>query len=92
MAAALPLLLLGPLPPAGLRHLHSSNRHAHQEPLRLCLAWTLDPKPPGVSITCSSVWQALTDFRDRIAKYEEVYETITDRNSHYIKLIDMYAT
>ena len=33
--------------------------------------------------------QALKDFRDRISKYEEVYETITDRNSHYIKLIDM---
>ena len=33
--------------------------------------------------------QALKDFRDRIAKYEEVYETITDRNMHYIKLIDM---
>jgi len=35
--------------------------------------------------------QALEDFRDRIAKYEEVYETITDRNLHYIKLIDMCA-
>ena len=35
------------------------------------------------------VLQALDDFRDRIAKYEEVYETITDRNLHYIKLIDM---
>ena len=33
--------------------------------------------------------QALQDFRDRICKYEEVYETITDRNLHYIKLIDM---
>lgn len=32
---------------------------------------------------------ALDDFRDRIRKYEEVYETITDRNQHYIKLIDM---
>ena len=33
--------------------------------------------------------QALQDFKDRICKYEEVYETITDRNLHYIKLIDM---
>lgn len=33
--------------------------------------------------------QALKDFRERIMKYEEVYETITDRNLHYIKLIDM---
>ncbi|BDA46799.1 6-phosphofructo-2-kinase/fructose-2,6-bisphosphatase 4 [Coccomyxa sp. Obi] len=32
---------------------------------------------------------ALADFRQRIQKYEEVYETITDRNLHYIKLIDM---
>jgi hypothetical protein len=32
---------------------------------------------------------ALADFRARIAKYEEVYETITDRTCHYIKLIDM---
>ena len=38
-----------------------------------------------------SLQQALEDFRDRIAKYEEVYETITDRNLHYIKLIDMCA-
>ena len=35
--------------------------------------------------------QALEDFKERIAKYEEVYETITDRNLHYIKLIDMCA-
>ena len=35
--------------------------------------------------------QALKDFQDRIRRYEEVYETITDRNLHYIKLIDMYA-
>ncbi|DBA78530.1 hypothetical protein WJX79_005894 [Trebouxia sp. C0005] len=33
--------------------------------------------------------EALKDFQDRIAKYEEVYETITDRSLHYIKLIDM---
>ena len=33
--------------------------------------------------------QALNDFKERIEKYEEVYETITDRNMHYIKLIDM---
>ena len=36
--------------------------------------------------------QALDDFKERIRKYEEVYETITDRNLHYIKLIDMCAT
>lgn len=35
--------------------------------------------------------QALNDFKERIKKYEEVYETITDRNLHYIKLIDMYC-
>jgi len=29
------------------------------------------------------------DFRQRIKNYEEVYEPITDRNLHYIKLIDM---
>jgi len=33
---------------------------------------------------------ALDDFRARIRKYEEVYETITNRDLHYIKLIDMY--
>lgn len=33
--------------------------------------------------------EALADFRARIKKYEEVYETITDRSLHYIKLIDM---
>ena len=45
-------------------------------------------KPCGVM----SLWvQALQDFRDRICKYEEVYETITDRNLHYIKLIDMWG-
>ena len=37
----------------------------------------------------AGVLQALNDFRQRIQKYEEVYETITDRNLHYIKLIDM---
>ena len=40
---------------------------------------------------CRFAQQALEDFRERIAKYEEVYETITDRNLHYIKLIDMCA-
>jgi 6-phosphofructo-2-kinase len=34
---------------------------------------------------------ALDDFRARICKYEEVYETITNRDLHYIKLIDMCA-
>lgn len=32
---------------------------------------------------------ALSDFKDRIKRYEEVYETITDRTLHYVKLIDM---
>lgn len=29
------------------------------------------------------------DFKERIRHYEDVYETITDRSIHYIKLIDM---
>lgn len=33
--------------------------------------------------------KALADFRERIRKYEAVYETITDRTLHYVKLIDM---
>ena len=33
--------------------------------------------------------EALADFRARIKNYEQVYETITDRSLHYIKLIDM---
>jgi hypothetical protein len=33
--------------------------------------------------------QAVSDFVDRIRKYEEVYEPITDRAMHYIKLTDM---
>ncbi|GIL74841.1 hypothetical protein Vretimale_2423 [Volvox reticuliferus] len=33
--------------------------------------------------------QSLSDFKARIHKYEEVYESINDRNLHYIKLIDM---
>ena len=37
------------------------------------------------------VQMALDDFRARICKYEEVYETITNRDLHYIKLIDMCA-
>lgn len=36
-------------------------------------------------------YKALEDFKARIAKYEEVYETITNRDLHYIKLIDMCA-
>uniref|UniRef100_A0A7R9VHD7 6-phosphofructo-2-kinase domain-containing protein n=1 Tax=Chlamydomonas euryale TaxID=1486919 RepID=A0A7R9VHD7_9CHLO len=31
----------------------------------------------------------LADFKARVAKYEEVYEPLSDRNVHYIKLIDM---
>jgi 6-phosphofructo-2-kinase/fructose-2,6-biphosphatase len=33
--------------------------------------------------------QAVFDFMERIAKYEEIYEPITDRIMHYIKLTDM---
>mmetsp|Transcript_33362 Transcript_33362/g.94519 ORF Transcript_33362/g.94519 Transcript_33362/m.94519 type:complete len:475 (-) Transcript_33362:36-1460(-) len=33
--------------------------------------------------------QAVADFKDRILRYDEVYETITDRNIHYIKMINM---
>ena len=36
--------------------------------------------------------KALLDFKERIRMYEDVYETITDRNMHYIKLIDMCAS
>jgi 6-phosphofructo-2-kinase/fructose-2,6-biphosphatase len=32
---------------------------------------------------------ALADFKARITMYEAVYETITDRTLHYVKLIDM---
>jgi 6-phosphofructo-2-kinase/fructose-2,6-biphosphatase len=32
---------------------------------------------------------ALADFKERITKYEAVYETMTDRTMHYVKLIDM---
>lgn len=33
--------------------------------------------------------EALDDFKARVKNYEEVYEPITNRNLHYIKLIDM---
>ena len=33
--------------------------------------------------------QALADFKERIRKYEEAYDTITDRKLHFIKLTDM---
>ncbi|CAG9464718.1 unnamed protein product [Pedinophyceae sp. YPF-701] len=36
-----------------------------------------------------STEEALNDFRERIRKYEEVYEPITDDRIHYIKLVDM---
>eukprot|EP00200_Dunaliella_tertiolecta_P015444 CAMPEP_0202422814 /NCGR_PEP_ID=MMETSP1128-20130828/51054_1 /ASSEMBLY_ACC=CAM_ASM_000463 /TAXON_ID=3047 /ORGANISM="Dunaliella tertiolecta, Strain CCMP1320" /LENGTH=624 /DNA_ID=CAMNT_0049030891 /DNA_START=25 /DNA_END=1900 /DNA_ORIENTATION=- len=39
--------------------------------------------------TGESCGKAVMDFRKRISNYEEVYEPITDRNLHYIKLIDM---
>ncbi|GBF94979.1 bifunctional 6-phosphofructo-2-kinase fructose-2,6-bisphosphate 2-phosphatase [Raphidocelis subcapitata] len=32
---------------------------------------------------------AIADFMERIKKYEQVYEPISDRRLHYIKLIDM---
>lgn len=35
--------------------------------------------------------QALRDFKDRIMKYEEVYEELNDRTNHWIKLIDMWV-
>ena len=30
--------------------------------------------------------QAVKDFHERVRKYEEVYETLTNRNVHYIKV------
>eukprot|EP00798_Chlamydomonas_sp_ICE-L_P009745 gene9745-7620_t len=33
--------------------------------------------------------QAVNDFKTRVGKYEAVYEPISNRNVHYIKLIDM---
>lgn len=33
--------------------------------------------------------QALQDFKQRISKYNDIYEPIDDRRLHYIKLIDM---
>ena len=56
------------------------------------LAWHLALCPPLPEFHhhhCDPQLQALDDFRSRIGKYEEVYETITDRELHYIKLIDM---
>lgn len=38
---------------------------------------------------CGWLLQALSDFADRIKRYEEVYEPISDRSMHYIKLTDM---
>ena len=46
------------------------------------------PCPENQSVP---VQKALLDFKERIRMYEDVYETITDRNMHYIKLIDMCA-
>ena len=43
----------------------------------------------NASSAADATAEALADFRARIRKYEEVYETITDRSLHYIKLIDM---
>ena len=41
---------------------------------------------------CDSILvKAVEDFRKRIKNYEEVYEPITDRNLHYVKLIDMWV-
>ncbi|GAX77020.1 hypothetical protein CEUSTIGMA_g4467.t1 [Chlamydomonas eustigma] len=33
--------------------------------------------------------EAVRDFKERVRKYEEVYEPLSNRNVHYIKLIDM---
>ena len=49
----------------------------------LCLL-CLPTRPPAVPAA-----SAMQDFRARIRKYEEGYETIMDRTLHYIKLIDM---
>lgn len=49
----------------------------------------VSPLSTGMNLTISYSQAALEDFRDRIRKYEEVYETITNRDLHYIKLIDM---
>ena len=43
---------------------------------------------PAVPACCARLL-CPQDFRARIRKYEEGYETIMDRNLHYIKLIDM---
>lgn len=50
----------------------------------------VDPRLRGDSVP-HHLQAALDDFRARIRKYEEVYETITNRDLHYIKLIDMCA-
>jgi len=55
----------------------------------LILWWNLLEYQKRFCVCWCDLMQALKDFQDRIAKYEEVYETITDRSLHYIKLIDM---
>ena len=69
--------------------------HGAHRSTRSCLS-TADATPcfgaesdTDVGPELPTLMQALKDFQDRIAKYEEVYETITDRSLHYIKLIDM---
>lgn len=44
---------------------------------------------PASSAHCPSRLAPTQDFTARIKKYEAIYETITDRRLHYIKLIDM---
>ena len=43
----------------------------------------------GKTQQCPLCLQAVEDFRKRIQNYEDVYEPISDRSLHYIKLIDM---
>ncbi len=48
-----------------------------------CMQKYSDPYSPPYVV------QAVTDFRARVQKYEAVYETLTDRSQHWIKLINM---
>lgn len=56
-----------------------------------CCACAVLPGASDVSPPSAALQAALDDFRDRITRYEEVYETITNRDLHYIKLIDMWG-
>ena len=76
---------------------HHSAQSIQARTARVLTLWVACATTPGGCVSGQGVGtqrtrvQALKDFRDRIAKYEEVYETITDRSLHYIKLIDMWA-